>query len=162
MTMIEFHDGGMFAMLDQLPGAIQEKAIRPAAQAGAQVLYDEVVARVPVSRNGHWFYGTTARDAPKGQKKQHAYWFDAGSLRKAIYQKHVPEKSADGIHVYHISWRKTGPDAVPYGYMVEYGILGRAPARPFLRPAYEAKKQAALDAAEKVLGQKLDEVLNGL
>ncbi len=161
MSMIEFYDGGMFARLDQLPGAIQAKAIRPAAQAGAQVLYDEVRARVPVSRKGHWFYGTTARDAPKGQKKQHAYWFDAGSLRKAIYQKHVPEQAVDGIHVYHISWRKTGPDAVPYGFMVEYGTA-RSPAHPFLRSAYEAKKQAALDAADKVLGQKLDEVLNGL
>ena len=160
-SMIEFHDGGIFAMLDKLPAEIHSKAIRPAAQAGAQVLYDEVRTRVPVSGNGHWFYGSAAKAAPKGQKKQHAYWFNAGSLRKAIYQKHVPEKSVDGTHVYHISWRKTGPDAVPYGFMVEYGTA-RAPARPFLRPAYEAKKQAALDAADKVLGQKLDEVLNGL
>ena len=161
MSMIEFHDGGVLDMLDKLPAEIHSKAIRPAAQAGAQVLYDEVRARVPVSREGHLFYGSAAKSAPKGQKKQHAYWFNSGSLRKAIYQKHVPEKAVDGTHVYHISWRKTGPDAVPYGFMVEYGTA-RSPARPFLRPAYEAKKQAALDAAEEVLGQKLNEVLNGL
>ena len=41
MSMIEFHDGGILAMLDKLPDEIHSKAIRPAAQAGAQVLYDE-------------------------------------------------------------------------------------------------------------------------
>ena len=45
--MIEFHDGGILAMLDKLPAEIHSKAIRPAAQAGAQVLYDEVRVRVP-------------------------------------------------------------------------------------------------------------------
>ena len=79
MSMIEFHDGGMLAMLDQLPGAIQEKAIRAAAQAGAQVLYDEVRARVPVSGNGHWFYGTTARDAPKGVAPFTGAWIETPS-----------------------------------------------------------------------------------
>ena len=52
MGMIEFHAGGMLAMLDKLPAEIHAKAIRPAAQAGAQVLYDEVRMRVPQSAEG--------------------------------------------------------------------------------------------------------------
>ena len=153
MSMIELHDGGMLAMLDQLPGAIQEKAIRPAAQAGAQVLYDEVRMRVPQSAEGvaHMFKN----------KSGGRYLYYSGDLKKAIYQKHSPESSVNGAHVYHVSWRKTGPGAVPYGYMVEYGTA-KWKGKPFLRPAYEAKKQAALDAADKVLGEKLTEVLNGL
>ena len=142
-SMVELHDGGIFAMLDQLPGAIQAKAIRPAAQAGAQVLYDEVKMRAPMS------------SAPHKSGKQ---TYSPGNLKAAIYQAYSPESSQDGAHVYHVSWNK---QKAFYGQFIEYGTVKMA-ARPFLRPAYDAKKQAALDAAEKVLGQKLDEVLNGL
>ena len=152
-SMVELHDGGIFDMLDKLPAEIHSKAIRPAAQAGAQVLYDEVRVRVPQSAEGvaHIFKN----------KSGGRYLYYSGDLKKAIYQKHSPEYSIDGAHVYHVSWRKSGVDGVPYGYMVEYGTA-KWKGKPFLRPAYEAKKQAALDAADKVLGQKLDEVLNGL
>ena len=152
-SMVELHDGGIFDMLDKLPAEIHSKAIRPAAQAGAQVLYDEVRMRVPQSAEGvaHMFKN----------KSGGRYLYYSGDLKKAIYQKHSPESSVNGAHVYHVSWRKTGPGAVPYGYMVEYGTA-KWKGKPFLRPAYEAKKQAALDAADKVLGEKLNEVLNGL
>ncbi len=142
-SMIEFHDGGMLDMLDKLPAEIHVKAIRPAAQAGAQVLYDEVKIRAPMSSAPH-----------KSGKQTYA----PGNLKAAIYQAHSPESSQDGAHVYHVSWNKK---KAFYGQFIEYGTAKMA-ARPFLRPAYEAKKQAALDTADKVLGEKLDEVLNGL
>ena len=142
-SMIEFHDGGILDMLDKLPAEIHAKAIRPAAQAGAQVLYDEVKMRAPMS------------SAPHKSGKQ---TYSPGNLKAAIYQAYSPESSQDGAHVYHVSWNK---QKAFYGQFIEYGTVKMA-ARPFLRPAYDAKKQAALDAAETVLGQKLDEVLNGI
>jgi hypothetical protein len=51
--------------LKQLKTALDEKkeefraATRPAAQAGAQVIYDQARLNVPVSKKGHWFYGTS-------------------------------------------------------------------------------------------------------
>ena len=56
------------------------KATRPAAQAGAQVFYDEMRARVPVSAKPH-----------KSGKKT----YNPGTLRKAIYQAYVEKESGD-------------------------------------------------------------------
>ena len=111
-----------------------ERAARPAAQAGAQVIYERVKANV----------------AALGRK--------TGNLDSAIYQAYSANNSNESKAVYHVSWNKK---KAFYGQFIEYGTVKMA-ARPFLRPAYDAKKQAALDAAETVLGQKLNEVLNGL
>lgn len=152
-------DNGVSKMLVDLERGL-DKALRPAAQAGAQVLYDEARSRAPVSAAGHWFYGTSAKALPRGQKKAAAYWFDAGSLQKAIYQKHVPEESDEGQQVYAVSWRYKGPGAMPYGWMVEYGT-SRAAGHPFMRPAYDAKSAAALKESEKVLFDHLRKAQHG-
>lgn len=102
-----------------------DEAVRPAAQAGAQVFYDDVRRRVPVSRQGHWFHGTSFK--LNGTK----YWFDSGSLRDAIYQVYSKDNSGQGFATYHVAWNH---QKVPYGFMVEFGT-SRAPAHPFLRPA---------------------------
>lgn len=152
---IELDTKALMKGLNGLAAGI-DKATRPAAQAGAQVLYDEVRARVPVSRQGHWFYGTASKNAPKGQKRQHAYWYDAGSLKKAIYQKHLPERSVNGSQWYAISWRHSrgAQNSVPYGFMVEFGT-SRMPAKPFLRPAYQAKHQAAAERMRDVFVERV-------
>ena len=155
---VEWQDGAS-DMLEDLEKGL-EKALRPAAQAAAQVLYDEARARVPISAKGHWFYGSAAKAAPKGAKRSKAYWFDSGSLQKAIYQKHIPEESSAEKQAYAISWRHTGKGSVPYGFMVEYGTSKR-PARPFMRPAYDAKSAAAMAKAEQTLFKKLDEFKHG-
>ncbi len=156
---VDWDDGDINRMLEHLGNGL-EKALRPAAQAAAQVLYDEARARVPVSSQGHWFYGTSAKAAPKGKKRSKAYWFEAGSLRNSIYQKHVPEQSNVVIQVYTISWRYKRDGRVPYGFMVEYGT-SRSPGRPFIRPAYDAKSAYALKKAEEVLFKRLKELEHG-
>lgn len=114
-----------------------EQAVRPAAQAGAQVLYEEVLKNVPVSTKPHWFSG---RDYAKTGKR---YRFNPGTLRKAIYQVWSEDNSARFNHEYHISWNH---QKAPYGFMVEYGTTRTAPVA-FVRRAGE-KMPAALDAAE--------------
>ncbi|WP_295378367.1 HK97-gp10 family putative phage morphogenesis protein [uncultured Pseudacidovorax sp.] len=128
-------------------------AVRPSAQAAAQVLYDEVLVRVPVSKKGHWFYGTSAKKAPPGQKRSFAYWFESGSLQRSIYQAYSQDNSGPARATYHISWRQA--DA-PYAFMVEFGTA-TAPAHPFLRPSWDAKNVAATDA----MWEKFRELMKG-
>ena len=59
----------LFARMDTIKvGAVD--AARPAAQAGAQVLHDEVERRAPVGTQAeHYFYGKAAARAAAGDKK---------------------------------------------------------------------------------------------
>ena len=119
-------------------------AARPAAQAGAQILYDAV--KLNVSR-----------------LKTHS-----GKLAAAIYQAYSRDQSVNGLQVYHVSWNAR---KAPHGHLVEYGhrqpfevyfskkrggwftrkgVPAKAPkqvaAKPFVRPAAALFPQA-LDAA---------------
>jgi len=129
-----------------------EDQVRPAAQAAAQVLYDEVLLRVPQSVKGHWFTGSNYKKT--GQR----YYFDAGSLRNSIYQAYSKDGSGQKRATYHVSWNYR---KAPYGHMVEFGT-SRAPARSFLRPAWDAKIVAATTAAEERFTTGLDRVIGGL
>lgn len=115
-------------------------ALRSAANTGATVLKDEVVARAPTLK---------------------------GILQSAIYQKHIDELSGNDKQVYLVSWRKGKSDLDAfYGAWVEYGhwyVPPRAKGvstkahraanrkiwvekHPFLRPAFAAKREEALSA----------------
>lgn len=118
---------------------------RPAAQAGADVLYLAVKANA-------------ARITPK-----------TGKLASAIYQVWSRDQSVGGLQVYHVSWNAR---KAPHGHLVEYGHLQRyvtvfdpetgrfftkknkplaqpkqVAAQPFVRPA-QALMPQALEAAE--------------
>lgn len=147
------------------------KAARPAAQAMAQVLYDEMRRRVPVGKKAGFFMGTSY--AKTGQK----YFFEAGNLKRWVYQHHQA-KSTPGHVFYSVG---VNEKKAPYGHMVEYGYMMRyevsfdpktgrftthkdrplpAPklvaARPFVRPAM-AKFEAARQAGRQRLLQELAE-----
>lgn len=103
--------------------------VRPASQAGAQVLYDEVLLRVPVS--------TKVRKLKSGRT------IAPGALKASIYQVFSEDNSESGRATYHVSWNYR---KAPHGHLVEFGT-SRSPAQPFLRPAYEAKAPDALEAS---------------
>jgi len=146
---------GLEAWLQQL-GDEAEAAVRPAAQAAAQVLYDEVKRNV-------------------GRIKKRT-----GNLERSIYQAFSANNSGTGFATYHVSWNAR---KAPHGHLVEYGHLQRyeitydpqtrrftthkdrplpAPkqvaARPFVRPA-QAKFGAAMEAAKAELWKRLDKKL---
>lgn len=75
-----------------------ESAVRPAAQAGAQVIYDAVKANV----------------AAIGSK--------SGNLSKSIYQAYSADNSGPGKATYHISWNAS---KAPHGHLVEFGHIQR-------------------------------------
>ncbi|QIL69566.1 HK97 gp10 family phage protein [Diaphorobacter sp. HDW4B] len=116
----EIDTSGLAAYLDQL-GDEAEKAIRPAAQAGVQVLYERVQANV----------------AQIGKK--------SGNLASSIYQVYSKTNSEEGRNAeYQVSWNRK---KAPHGHLVEYGYLRRyryykgndGQIRPMVRPGMEGK-----------------------
>lgn len=95
---------------EQLRATVDElhQATRPAAQAGAQIIYERARINAPVSEHAHMFHGTHAVYGP----------YSPGNLRDAIYQVYSKSKSFKDVSTYHISWNK---DDAPYGFMVEIG-----------------------------------------
>lgn len=139
MISIAFDFSKIAAKLDNITKAA-EKATRPAAQAGAQVFYDEVKQRVPVSAKSH-----------KSGKKT----YSPGTLRKAIYQAFADKESGDGKAVYRLSWNKTHAF---YGRFVEFGTSKMA-AKPFLRPAYDAARARALQAVQERMAAEVKKAI---
>lgn len=129
--------------LEKFAANVRQNIIRAGSQAAAQVFYDEAKARCPISDGAHWFYGTHDK-----------YFFKAGTLRDAIYQVFSKDRSGFDFATYHISWNHK---KAPYGFMVEFGT-SNAPAHPFMRPAYEAVKSSAGDAANQRMAEKMTEL----
>lgn len=114
--------------------AVLQKATRPAAQAGAQIVYDRARILAPVSEHSHKFHGTHGVYGP----------YAPGNLRDAIYQAFSDDRSHKDVSTYHISWNK---DEAPYGFMVEFGT-SRAPAQSFIGRSM-AESRSAVRAAIK-------------
>lgn len=119
-----------------------DEAVRPAAQAGAQVLYDYAKRNAPISEKAHMFHGTHAVYGP----------YKPGTLRDSIYQVYSRDNSNQSRAQYHVSFNFK---KAPYGFMVEYGT-SKAPAKPFIRPAMSLAP-AAHDAMENELLRRLNE-----
>ena len=121
-----------------------QAALRPAAQAGSQVLYERVKLNVPRSKKGHWFHGTSFK------KNGTKYWFDSGTLSRAIYQVFSADNSNPSQATYQISWNHR---KAPYGFMVEYGTSRSQPVA-FVRRA-QAQFPQALQAMESAFAKQL-------
>lgn len=105
-----------------------QKATRPAAQAGAQIVYERARQLAPVSDAAHMFQIEGRVYGP----------FKPGTLRDSIYQAFSKDNSYKDVSVYHVSWNAT---KAPYGAMVEVGT-SRAPAKSFIaRAVAEARAQ---------------------
>lgn len=128
------------AKLDKITAAAAA-ATRPAAQAGAQVLYEEVRQRA----------STAAGGTEKHSSPGNAPFVQSGTLRDAIYQAYADDESGDARSVYRVSWNKR---KAPHGGLLERGT-SRMAARPFLRPGYDAARQRALSTAQQVLAAQV-------
>ena len=128
------------AQMDKITHAAED-AIRPAAQAGAQVYYAEVKLRAK--------RGNEVRHLKGGRTRP------AGLLASAIYQVYSKDNSDAQHATYHISW---SAKKAPHGGLVENGT-SRAPKSPFVRPAYEAMKNAAAAAVNDELQKRIKDAL---
>lgn len=130
-----------------------ERAVRPAAQAGAEVLYRAVLGNV------------------------HRLGTVTGNLAASIYQAYVKKESGQGQATYDISWNHR---KAPHGHLLEDGFIqkykvylgkdGRwytnkkAPLpTPVQRPAKAFVRSAAayLPAAEAAMEAKFFELVGG-
>lgn len=140
---MKFDDTALQAKLTALQEKLQE-TVRPAAQAGAQVLYDEVKLRAPTSTKAH---------STKGKKQT----YQPGNLKSAIYQVYSKSNSNEIKATYQVSYNQK---KAFYGRFVEFGTV-KSPARPFIRPSYDAKNAAALQTAKAKFLELAQKAING-
>lgn len=114
--------------LDGVTKAAKE-AVRPAAQAGAQVLYERAKAEAPVSKAPHMFHIEGRVYGP----------FRPGTLRDSIYQVYAKSKSNAAKATYEVSFNH---GEAPYGFMVLRGT-SQLPANDFIGRAYDIGATAA-------------------
>ena len=130
--------------LDGITKASAE-AVRPAAQAGAQVFYERAKAEAPVSKAAHNFHIGGRVYGP----------FSPGNLRDSIYQVYAKGKSAEGRAVYEVSFNHT---KAPYGFAVLRGRSGVA-ANDFIGRAYDSELRAAVQVAQSRLQTEIKKAL---
>jgi HK97 gp10 family phage protein len=122
----------------KLEAAMSESTLRKGAAAGASVLKNEVMVRTPA---------------------------DTGELREGLTVAYAPEDSVTGkIATYVVTFvgeypprpnGKPGMRKRDVAGWLENGTSKMA-ARPFVRPAYEAKRQAAVDKTQAVISAALE------
>jgi HK97 gp10 family phage protein len=153
--------------LQELPMKVQQRLLKGAVATAASVVRKEAVLQAPI--------------APEVEGRQ----MPVGTLKKSIYQTRLPEKCTATLEVWKVDVRtgkrttKKGnalPDAYYAGF-VEYGHYARQPkavgsrkarrakaeaggvrwvaAKPFMRPAFEKKKNEAVRAMEQYLRENI-------
>jgi HK97 gp10 family phage protein len=140
--------------LAALPGRIGRNVLRGGVNAAATVIRKEVVLRAPE------YTGPVAEGHPP-----------AGTLKKAIYQKQIAELSSAVNQTFYVGVRqgkrqqavKRGKSVVNldafYGRFVELGT-SKMSARPFLRPAFEASREAAIEAMRAYMADRIPKELD--
>jgi HK97 gp10 family phage protein len=121
VSLLKVDLSSLNAMFDRL-GADVEASARPAAQAAAQVIYDEVKRNV----------------SALGQK--------SGNLKRSIYQVYSRKHSGPGLATYHISYNA---QIAPHGHLLEFGYIQRyrmyqsndGKIRPMVQPGMEGRRK---------------------
>ena len=126
MNVAAFKEG-LRAELDKL-----HAATRPAAQAGAQIIYERARLEAPVSADSHYFYIRGKKYGP----------YAPGTLRDSIYQVFSKDNSYKDVSTYHISFNKS---EAPYGFIVHNGT-SRTAAHPFISKAVVETRSAVRQA----------------
>lgn len=157
--MIDIKVEGLKALqeaLNNLPKELQKGPLKSAVSAGAKVVAEEAKRRAPLG--------------------------ETGNLRKAIYRYRSRSQSRDGKETFLVAVRKgkakyadtarnrrlrrvgktyqTAGEAF-YWRFLEFGTKYIA-ARPFLRPAFESKKNEALDTIKKKLADAIEKTAKRL
>lgn len=139
-----------------------ESLARSMLVAGGKVVRDEARLRAPVAEPGE-------------------YAANPGLLKSAIYIAYNTTDSHGGTYAYKVTWNHK---VAPHGHLVEFGhwqpyavhkrLDGRGyytdtseklatpkriPARPFLRPAWEATKDAAVERMMQRGRERLPQLL---
>lgn len=153
MASVEMKLNGDFeAALNRLAAAVGESALRSAGVAGAAVFRDEVQALAPVATGFLKSQVIMAHADDKSQGNQRQTYVVRVRRGSQTYGNTRLNRRKNRIGK---SFEVT--DAF-YWKFLEYGTSKMA-AKPFIRPAWEARRAHALDVMRKRLWEKIQEGL---
>lgn len=176
---MKFDDAAIQAKLDKLKDKLQE-AVRPAAQAAAQVFYDEIKSRVSsmgrksgnLDRSIYQVFSKSRSTQKRAtyelswnsKKAPHGHLLERGHI-----QRYVTYIGKDGNFYTAVRPQMRGkpkpsrkaPQSVKDAYYVPLKSPRQVAARPFIRPSYDAKKTAALEASKAKFLELAQKAING-
>ncbi len=141
--------------LRELPDRVAKNGLRVAVYSGAKVILDEARLRAPKAAES-----LGPRQPPPG------------TLRRSVIMKHIPELSSLTRQTFFVTvrhgkkYRKQGKKGnlsqdAWYWRFVEFGT-SKMRARPFLRPALEAKRREAVQAMKERLRERVEQEAKNL
>ena len=129
--------------LELLSKAENNKVLRDATRAGAEVLKEEVIARAPV-RTGK------LKKKVVTQKSRRR-----GEISSGVHIRGVNPRTGNSDN----TMKANNPRNAFYWPFVELGTANM-PAHPFVRPAYDTREEEAASVAIARMNQAIDEVLS--
>jgi HK97 gp10 family phage protein len=134
--------------LEALPDRVARNGLRASVYAGAKVVRDEAKRRAPIAKQ------SMPNQPPPG------------TLHRSVIMKHIRELSSLTRQTFFVTVRhgkkyrnqgkkKNLSQDAWYWRFIEFGTRKMA-ARPFLRPALEAKRYEAADAIKSRLAQRIE------
>jgi HK97 gp10 family phage protein len=141
--------------LKELPDRVARNGLRASVYAGAKVIRDEARLKAPVA------IAALGPDQPP-----------PGTLKRSVIMKQIPELSGKSRQTFFVTvrhgkkYRKQGKKGnlsqdAWYWRFVEFGTVKMA-ARPFLRPAFDLRKNDALDAIKTRLAERIEQAVQEL
>lgn len=131
--------------LEALSKAENNKVLRDATRAGAEVLKEEVIAKAPVRT------GKLKRNVVVMTQKARR----RGEISSGVHIRGVNPGTGNSD----TTMKADNPRNAFYWRFVEMGT-SKMPAHPFVRPAFDVRQEEATQAALARMNQAIDEVLS--
>lgn len=147
VELVRIHGASeMEEILKQLPEELAKRALVSSLRDGATVVLDEARRRAPVGAESKG--RVRFRYTKRGKVSVSNYGKLKLNLRLAnLSARRTPHSATVVVTVGKAYW----------GMFVEFGTR-KMKARPFMRPAFEAKKMEALDRIGRALGENIEKV----
>lgn len=131
--------------LEVLSRAENNKVLRDATRAGAEVLKEEVIARAPV-RTGKMKKNVVVV-TQKSRRR--------GEISSGVHIRGVNPNTGNSDN----TMKASNPRNAFYWRFVEMGTVNMPP-HPFVRPAFDTREELATQVAMKRMNQAIDEALS--
>lgn len=130
-----------------LAADMQKSVANGALLAGAQLIKREAIARAPTADEEHVIEGVHVKP---------------GNLKKNIVVKRIPASQSAHTAEYVVAVRGKAKYgfASRYGSIQEFGSIKQA-ARPFMRPAFDGKKNEAVTKIVEILNKRITKAESG-
>ncbi len=130
--------------LEALSRAENNKVLRDATRAGAEVLKEEVIARAPVRT------GKLKKNVVVTQKSRRR-----GEISSGVHIRGVNPRTGNSDN----TMKANNPRNAFYWRFVEMGTANMPP-HPFIRPAFDVRQEQATEVAIRRMNQAIDEALS--